>query len=118
MEEGNIDGYGFQMHYSNNDPSIEQISNAVSQIANLGLKLRVSELDIGASMSESGLMQQKARFKEIMQLMLQYADQTEAVQVWGLTDDMSWRTGQYALLFDNNRNPKPAFYGVLEAVQP
>ena len=118
MEEGNIDGYGFQMHYSNNDPSIEQISNAVSQIADLGLKLRVSELDIGASMSESGLMQQKARFKEIMQLMLQYADQTEAVQVWGLTDDMSWRTGQYALLFDNNRNPKPAFYGVLEAVQP
>ena len=86
MEEGNIDGYGFQMHYSNNDPSIEQIS--------------------------------KARFKEIMQLMLQYADQTEAVQVWGLTDDMSWRTGQYALLFDSNRNPKPAFYGVLEAAQP
>lgn len=118
MEEGNIDGYGFQMHYSNNDPSIEQISNAVSQIADLGLKLRVSELDIGASMSETGLMQQKARFKEIMQLMLQYADQTEAVQVWGLTDDMSWRTGQYPLLFDNNRNPKPAFYGVLEAVQP
>ena len=62
-------------------------------------------------------MQQKARYKEIMQLMLQYADQTEAVQVWGLTDNMSWRTGQYPLLFDNNRNPKPAFYGVLEAVE-
>ena len=117
MAEGNIDGYGFQMHYSNGDPSIAQISNAVSQIASLGLKLRVSELDIGAGTSESALMQQKARYKEIMQLMLQYADQTEAVQVWGLTDNMSWRTGQYPLLFDNNRNPKPAFYGVLEAVE-
>ena len=117
MEEGNIDGYGFQMHYSNNDPSMSLISAAVKQIAGLGLKLRVSELDIGAGTSETALMQQKARYKEIMELMLEYADQTEAVQVWGLTDNMSWRTGQYPLLFDNNRNPKPAFYGVLEAVE-
>ncbi len=122
IEEGNIDGYGFQMHYSNGqkavtEPSPDMIDNALAKISALGLKLRVSELDIGAGkMTESALMKQKEAFKTIMGLMLKYADQTEAVQVWGLTDNMSWRTGQYPLLFDNNMNPKPAFYGVMEAV--
>ena len=116
IAEGNIDGYGFQMHYSNEDPSMSWIKNAVKKISALGLKLRVSELDIGSGNTEESLMKQKARFTELMKLMLEYADQTEAVQVWGLTDNMSWRTGQNPLLFDNNLNPKPAFYGVLEAL--
>nr|AHF26235.1 endo-1,4-beta-xylanase [uncultured bacterium Contigcl_1794] len=122
VAEGNIDGYGFQMHYSNGssdvtEPPLKKIAVALEKISGLGLKLRVSELDIGASWTEKALMQQKEAYREIMKLMLQYADQTEAVQVWGLKDDMSWRMGQgvYVLLFDKNLNPKPAFYGVLEA---
>ena len=60
----------------------------------------------------------KASFRYgIDEILIEYSDQVEAVQVWGLTDNMSWRTGQYPLLFDSNRNPKPAFYGVLEAVE-
>ena len=123
VEEGNIDGYGFQMHYSNGtntatEPSPGMIENALEKISALGLKLRVSELDIGAGkMTEAALTKQKEAFRVIMKLMLKYADQTEAVQVWGLTDNMSWRTGQYPLLFDKNCNPKPAFYGVMEAVE-
>ncbi len=116
--EGNIDGYGFQMHYDIKEPGMEKIKAALERIAGLGLKLRVSELDIGAGkMTEEVLMKQKEKYRNIMKLMITFADQTEAVQVWGLKDDMSWRTGQYALLFDKNINPKPAFYGVLEAVQ-
>ena len=124
IAEGNIDGYGFQMHYSNGsgdnliEPSVMMIDNALEKIAGLGLKLRVSELDIGAGkMTETALTKQKEAFNAVMILMLQYAEQTEAVQVWGLKDDMSWRTGQYPLLFDTNLNPKPAFYGVVEAIQ-
>ena len=49
-----------------------------------------------------------------MQLMLRYSDQTEAVQVWGLTDTMSWRGSQYPLLFDGRGNPKPAFWAVAD----
>ena len=51
----------------------------------------------------------------MMELMLRFADQTEAVQVWGITDNMSWRSQSYPLLFDKFMNPKPAFYAVLEA---
>ena len=119
IEEGNIDGYGFQMHHSTGEPSMEMITASVEEIAALGIKLRVSELDVGmgSSMTEEALMKQKDKYKAVMELMLRFADQTEAVQVWGLTDNMSWRTGQNPLLFDRNRNPKPAFFGVLEAAE-
>ena len=118
IPEGNIDGYGFQMHHSAAEPSMEMITNAVEQVAALGIRLRVSELDVGISnATEESMMMQKEKYKDVMKLMLRFADQTEAVQVWGLTDNMSWRTGQFPLLFDRNRNPKPAFFGVMEALE-
>ena len=39
--------------------------------------------------------------------------QTEAVEVWGLTDNMSYRSYEYPLLFDASCNPKPAFWAVV-----
>ena len=116
LPEGNIDGYGFQMHHDSAQPSDALITAAVEKIASLGVKLRVSELDVGISKNtESQYEAQAVRYGFVMKLMLRFADQTEAVQVWGLKDDMSWRTGKYALLFDKNMNPKPAFFAVIDA---
>ena len=116
IEQGTIDGYGFQMHHTTGQPSNQMITTAVEKIAALGIRLRVSEMDIGITKyTETSLQAQKDKYKAMMELMLRFADQTEAVQVWGITDTMSWRSSSYPLLFDRNRNPKPAFYGVLEA---
>ena len=49
-----------------------------------------------------------------MNLMLRFADQTEAVEVWGLTDNMSYRSYEYPLLFDEHYEPKPAFWAVAD----
>ena len=118
IPEGNIDGYGFQMHHDLGWPSIGQMTEAVEKIAALGLKLRVSELDIGVSKNnEANMDKQAKRYKEMLNLMLKFADQTEAVQVWGLTDNMSWRTGKYPLLFDSKVQPKKAFFAVIEAAE-
>ena len=118
MAEGNIDGYGFQMHHSLGEPSMDMITRAVEKIASLGLKLRVSELDINAGKpTEQNFQSQKNKYKQVMKLMLRFKDQTEAVQVWGVIDTMSWRRDGYPLLFDKNMNPKPAFFGVAEAAQ-
>ncbi len=115
IEEGNIDGYGFQMHHRSGEPSMEMIAKAVEEIAGLGLKLRVSELDVGvSSKTETAFMKQAEKYAAIMRLMLAYSDQTEAVQVWGLTDTMSWRSQESPLLFDGSRNPKPAFWAVAD----
>ncbi len=115
IPEGNIDGYGFQMHHSVGYPGMELIQNAVERIGGLGLKLRVSELDIGVdNNSETSFRKQADKYAAIMKLLLRYADQVEAVQVWGLTDRMSWRASSFPLLFDGNRNPKPAFWAVAD----
>lgn len=115
ISEGNIDGYGFQMHIDLATPSMAQLENAVDRIAKLGLKLRVSELDVKVGdNSEESFVKQAKRYAEVMKLLDKYADQFEAVHVWGLNDGVSWLASQYPLLFDANNNPKPAFWAVAD----
>ena len=115
IEEGNIDGYGFQMHHRVLEPGMTMLTNAVKAVAALNLRLRVSELDVGIkTYSEESLEKQAKKYAAVMRLMLQYADQTEAVQVWGLTDSMSYRSYEYPLLFDAKCKPKPAFQAVAD----
>lgn len=119
MAEGNIDGYGFQMHHDIKFPSIAQIRYSVERIAKLGLKLRVSELDVTIpDTSEASLKRQAQMYADIMKLLEPYEDQLLAVQVWGVTDNLSWRASQYPLLFDGESNPKSAFWAVLDPNAP
>ena len=118
MAEGNIDGYGFQMHHDVSFPSAAQIKACVERIGALGLRLRVSELDVTVKTnSEEDFARQAAYYADVMQILLPWADQIEAVQVWGVTDDLSWRASQYPLLFDGEAQPKPAFWAVVEAAK-
>ena len=115
IPEGNIDGYGFQMHHDVGFPSVQQIRTAVETIAALNIRLRVSELDVTVSKNtEASFTKQAKYYAEVMKILIEYSDQFEAVQVWGLTDSMSWRGRQYPLLFDKNGNPKPAFWAVAD----
>ena len=115
QEDGNIDGYGFQMHHRVGSPSIGQIQNAVETIADLGLKLRVSELDVGTTgRTETAFNKQAKYYADVMRILIDHADQFEAVEVWGLTDLMSWRSKDFPLLFDGAGNPKPAFFAVAD----
>ncbi len=119
VADGNIDGYGFQCHYSTGTPTIGQVRTALNKIAAKGLKLRVSELDIGISGDNSIQRTVQAdKFKQLMKLFVEFADQMEAVQVWGVTDDRSWRSDEYPLLFDLKIRPKEAFFAVAEAATP
>ena len=115
IPEGNIDGYGFQMHHSVTFPSIQQIKTSVETIASLGLRLRVSELDVGVNKNtEADFTRQAKYYAEVMKILIAHSDQFEAVQVWGLTDMMSWRSRNFPLLFDGKGNPKPAFWAVAD----
>ncbi len=115
IKEGNIDGYGFQMHHGIKYPSIQMIKSAVERIANLNIRLRVSELDVTVdNNSEASFTKQAKYYADVMKILIAHADQFDAVQVWGLCDMMSWRGSQYPLLFDGYGNPKPAFWAVAD----
>ncbi len=115
MEEGNIDGYGFQMHHALNSPSVRSIKSCVENFASLGLKLRVSELDITVSQNtESNFKAQARMYREILDICVAHADLFEAVQVWGVTDNLSWRAQGYPLLFNADLSPKDAFWALVD----
>ncbi|MCR4621612.1 MAG: endo-1,4-beta-xylanase [Clostridiales bacterium] len=115
MPDGTIDGYGFQMHYKTSYPSLLQINNALKKITALGLRIRVSELDIGVTKNtQSEFEAQALAYARIIKLLLSYSDSLEAVQVWGITDSNSWRRSEYPLLFSAKGYPKPAFWAVLD----
>ena len=112
--EGHIDAYGFQSHYSSGDPSIAKIRTAFEKIRSLGLRLRVSELDITINtLSDATLSVQAQRYADLMALYVEYADVMEAVQVWGVTDNTSWLAEKNPLLFDARMEPKPAFWAIV-----
>lgn len=115
VAEGNIDCYGFQAHLSESTPVPSKMRAAMERITAKGLKLRVSELDITISQSSDVFFKMQAnRYKAIMEVFLEFKDSIEAVQVWGVCDDLSWHASQYPLLFDKYCQPKPAFDALVE----
>lgn len=117
-KEGHIDGYGFQTHYSVGEPSMTAITSAYKRIAAMGLRLRISEMDIAmTSNTETSRAAQARRYGELMALFLKYADQIDAVQVWGVSDATSWISTKFPLPFDIRLQPKPAFWKMVEAVE-
>ncbi|MBQ4640180.1 MAG: endo-1,4-beta-xylanase [Clostridia bacterium] len=119
VEDGTIDCYGFQAHYQvqSSSPSERDIEKAMKKVIEKGLKIRISELDIEISQNvEQSHKYQANRYENLMKLFTKYADNILAVQVWGVTDDLSWKADKYPLLFDRKVQPKPAFYALVENV--
>lgn len=141
-EDDLIDGIGFQMHAYMDYPSIAQFRNAFQEVVDRDLKVKVTELDISivnpygsgeppeAPEFDQALADaQGVRFCEIAEAYLDVvpAELRGGFSVWGLTDDDSWlmqafeqATGAqydqvYPVLFDENLEAKPAFFGVQRA---
>lgn len=113
--ENLVDGYGFQCHYQLDTPTIAQFENALQKIADKNLRIRVSEMDILVDGNTGEQFQKQAdRYKALMEVLLQYADQVEAVQTWGTRDSLSWKSGSYPLLFNGDGTPKPAFFALTD----
>jgi len=91
----------------------------MERISGKGLRIRVSEMDITiGTNTDVDFAAQAEKYAEMFEVFVEYADYIDSVQVWGLTDDRSWRSTQYPLLFDNKCKAKPAFYAIVEVVQP
>ncbi|MGN0590334.1 endo-1,4-beta-xylanase [Ruminococcus sp.] len=118
-EKGLIDGIGMQSHLATNFPSAAQYKNALAKFAALGLDIQVTELDITTSdTSQAGLETQAQVYSDIMDALVEYSDSISAVVFWGVTDDQSWRASQVPLLFDKDFMAKPAYYAIVDGLEP
>ena len=118
-EKGLIDGIGMQSHLDVGFPTASAYEKALSKFASTGLDVQITELDITTSdTSEAGLEKQAQMYSDIFDLYVKYKDSISAVVIWGVTDDQSWRASRVPLLFDENFKAKPAFYAVVDDVEP
>lgn len=111
-----ISGVGLQCHLDAGGFDAAAIEANIARYAALGLDVTITELDLGiATRGEDDLQQQARDYHHLMEV-AQRQPHCRAVLIWGLTDDMSWRSSN-PLLWDRNAQPKPAFYAVQDALR-
>lgn len=139
-----ITGVGFQMHVCLRYPNASTISAAMKKVVDLGLKVKITELDVAVNQpycdnypankisvfSTAVALEQKKKYCDIVKAYLDTVPEAQrgGITVWGTTDANTWLDGLYAtdfnnqkiswpLLFDSNYNDKPALRGFADALQ-
>ncbi|MFT5044163.1 MAG: endo-1,4-beta-xylanase [Porticoccaceae bacterium] len=108
-----IDGVGFQMHVDADFNAYDQVASNFQRIADLGLDVYVTELDVSIKSGQT-TEQQADVFANVLSLCLQQTA-CKATQIWGFTDRYSWLKDFTPLILDKNYQQKPA-YGALQSV--
>ena len=116
-----VHGVGFQGHIDARfAPSYEEMVSNFTRFGDLGLSVNVSELDVRIA----GIAGDKARKFAVQKQIYQRVaaacmavDNCEGITTWGFTDAHSWVDQQFGaddpLLFDENYERKPAYYGLV-----
>ena len=118
-EAGNIDGMGMQSHISSGLDPDYYLGAMQEYVDELGVIIHITELDVTAPNSQNPMYDQGVYMQKLFTAIIEAKDAgmpIECVTVWGLTDDMSWKCATSPLLFYGNLEPKPAYEGVMCAI--
>ena len=118
-----IHGVGLQAHWTaQNYPSLASVASNMTRLGALGLQVHVTELDfrIAEPVDEAKLARQAEAYEALTKLCVENEACT-AMLTWGFTDRRSWVPRFFkgfgaALPFDENLQPKPAYYGILRGL--
>jgi endo-1,4-beta-xylanase len=117
-----IDCVGFQGHLAIQFGLPGQIQQNMQRFANLGLEVRITELDVRMQLPRSAQKDtQQAQFYTSVVNACNAVTACSGITIWGFTDLHSWVPGTFggegaALLWDENYNPKPAYTAVHTAL--
>ncbi|WP_157442470.1 endo-1,4-beta-xylanase [Deinococcus misasensis] len=116
-----IDGVGMQMHLNLAfPPSITEIQQNMKRLADLGLEVHITELDVRTGAFQGTPAERNAAlaklYRDITNVCLQ-AKNCTALITWGVSDNHSWLKGDSPLLYDGFYQPKPAYFAVQEALK-
>ena len=120
IEEGLVDGVGIQGHIDSN-ANLDVLINDAKLIYEKGLECQITELDITVNGSDDNSWQsQKNAYKNLVKKIITANENGDtdinAVILWGITDNSSWKRNQNPLLFNSSYAKKPCYYGFLEAI--
>lgn len=132
-----IGGVGLQAHWAVNEPSKEQLDSTLKRFADLGLPMQITELDISVYPKEHNARARKPEdadtafsndkeqkqlevYKMSFDLFRKYRKALSGVTFWNISDRDSWLDNfpvrgrkDYPLLFDQNLQPKKAYWEVV-----
>jgi len=121
-----IHGVGLQMHINAaaaDYPRPEDVAANIRRLAALGLNVNISEMDVRIRDVAVDLPERLDVQRRVYHDIIAACRREEgfvAVTFWGFTDAHSWVNGSFGpdmpLLFDANYQPKPAYWGVLDAL--
>jgi endo-1,4-beta-xylanase len=130
-----ISGLGSQTHANLTWPSAELLDTALSEFAELGIPISITELDVDSSMrgqrNQSAEVSQNVQsggggvvdaanqkladqYGNIFSVFLKHRKNIKLVTFWGVTDRDSWRSFGAPLLFDREGKPKKCFETVIQ----
>jgi GH35 family endo-1,4-beta-xylanase len=104
-------------------PKPEDVAANIRRLAALGLNVNISEMDVRIRDVAVDLPERLDVQRRVYHDIIAACRREEgfvAVTFWGFTDAHSWVNGSFGpdmpLLFDANYQPKPAYWGVLDAL--
>ncbi len=134
-----IHGVGLQGHWSLNNPSREELEKSIQMFSSLGLQVQVTEMDVSVYAGRQGgqliqnqnqaaatftgdmEQQQRDKYKMVFDVLRENKGKISGVTFWNVSDSYSWLDGRgrknYPLLFDMNRQPKKAYWDVVNFVE-
>ena len=136
-----IDAVGEQGHWRLNTPAAGDIDQTIAELRQTGVKVMITELDVNllpqtgprvagqpplpeSNPYANGLpddMQQALAgyYADAFRVLLKHRDDITRVTFWGVSDADSWLNRgrmNYPLLWDRQRQPKPAFDAVVRVL--
>ncbi len=132
-----VHGMGIQGHWSVFGPSEKDIRDAIEAYSSLGLQVQVTELDVSIYPPESGRrakrpdepegftpeleQKQMEQYRMFFKVFRDYKEAITGVTFWNVSDHHSWLDNfpvrgrkNYPLLFDQDRERKKAYEGVVD----
>lgn len=123
-----INGVGLQGHWKTNDPTEQNLRDAIAKFSSLGLKVQITELDMTiyegrADTTNVGFTPEREKkqmdqYKMVFKVFRENKDKITGVTFWNISDRGSWLDQRtpgrkaYPLLFDTNLRPKKAYWEV------
>ncbi len=125
-----IHGVGLQGHWNLTTPTEKDLRDAIDKYSSLGVKLQITELDVSIYSREEtdstkyGFTPEKEQkqmdhYNMIFRVFRDYKDVLTGVTFWNVSDKSSWLDNRprgrknYPLLFDQNLEPKKAYWEVV-----
>jgi endo-1,4-beta-xylanase len=131
-----INGVGLQAHWTINEPTESELRTTLKRFSSLGLKTQITELDISIYPWEKLTRERRAdesdaftpeieqkqskQYKMVFDVFREFQSVITGVTFWNITDKYTWLDTypvkgrkNYPLLFDQNAQPKKAYWEVV-----